>query len=206
MTHLLHIDTSPRGERSFSRRLTQKFMNEWKAAHPEDVVTYRDLGHQQPPAVSEAWIAAAFSSPANYTPDLADAIRLSDELIDELLAADRYVFGVPMYNFSVPANFKAYIDQVVRAGRTFAITDQGYQGLVHNKKALVITAQGGQYRPGTPSEGYNFHEPYIRAIFGLMGITDISFIYADGLAAGDEAREKSLTEAEAAIQSTVSSW
>jgi FMN-dependent NADH-azoreductase len=206
MTHILHIDTSPRGERSFSRRLTQQFIGAWKAAHPEDTVTYRDLGRQQPPAVTEAWIAAAFSSPANYTPELAAAIRLSDQLIDELLAADRYVFGVPMYNFSVPANFKAYIDQIVRAGRTFAVTEQGYQGLVHNKKMLVITAEGGQYRPGTPTADYNFHEPYIRAIFGLMGITDIDFIHADGLAGGDEAREKSLIEAEAAIQSAVSSW
>jgi FMN-dependent NADH-azoreductase len=206
MTHILHIDTSPRGERSFSRRLTQKFIGEWKAAYPGDMVTYRDLGHRQPTAVDEAWIAAAFSSPADYTPEMADAIRFSDELIDELLAADRYVFGVPMYNFSIPANFKAYIDQVVRAGRTFAVTEQGYQGLVHNKKALVIVASGGQYRLGTPTGDYNFHEPYIRTILGFMGITDVSFITADGLAMGDDMRQKSLNEAEAAIQSAVGSW
>ncbi|NJO78803.1 MAG: FMN-dependent NADH-azoreductase [Cyanobacteria bacterium RM1_2_2] len=206
MTHLLHIDTSPRGERSFSRRLTQKFISEWKAAHPADTVTYRDLGHQPPPAVDEAWIAAAYSAPADHTPEQAEAIRLSDHLINELLAADRYVFGVPMYNFSIPANFKAYIDQVVRPGRTFAVTDQGYQGLVHSKKALVITAEGAQYQAGTPTADYNFHEPYIRTILGFMGITDINFIHADGLAMGDEMREKSLNEATAAIQSAIGSW
>lgn len=206
MTHILHIDASPRGERSISRTLTQEWITGWKANHPADTITYRDLGHQPVPLVTEAWIAAAFSAPADHTPELAAAIRISDELIDELLAADRYVLGVPMYNLTIPANFKAYIDQVVRAGRTFAVTDQGYKGLVEGKKALVITAEGGQYRPGMPTESYNFHEPYLRAILGFMGITDINFIHADGLTMGDEIREKSLAEARAAIQSVIDSW
>jgi FMN-dependent NADH-azoreductase len=206
MAHILHVDSSPRGERSISRTLSQEFVDGWKAAYPESPVTYRDLGHDPVPLVTEAWIAAAFSDPAKHTPELTEALRPSDELIDELLAADRYVFGVPMYNFTVPANFKAYIDQIVRAGRTFAVTESGYKGLVEGKKALVITAEGGVYRSGTPAADVNFHEPYLRAILGFMGITDVSFIHGDGLALGDEAREKSLAEARKAIQATIESW
>ena len=206
MSHILHLDASPRGDRSLSRTLSSEFMSAWKDAHPNDTVTYRDLGHQSIPHVTEAWIAAAFSSPADHTPELQTAIRLSDRLIDELLAADRYVMGVPMYNLSVPSVFKAYLDQIVRVGRTFAVDSSGYTGLVKDRKMLVVTAQSGSYRPGTPTEAYNFHEPYLRAIFGLIGITDISFIYADGLAMGDEARERSVAAARAELQSAIATW
>lgn len=206
MAHILHVDSSPRGERSISRTLTQEFVTGWKTAHPETTVTYRDLGHDPVPLVTEAWIAAAFSDPANHTPEQAAAIRPSDQLIDELLSADRYVFGVPMYNFTIPANFKAYIDQIVRVGRTFAVTESGYKGLVEGKKALVITAEGGDYRPGTPAAEVNFHEPYLKTILGFMGITDVTFIHGDRLALGDEAREQSLAEAREAIQAAIQSW
>jgi FMN-dependent NADH-azoreductase len=201
MSHILHLDSSPRTERSFSRTLSHEFVTAWKQTHPDDTVTYRDLGHQVIPAVSEPWIAAAYSSPADHTPELQAAIRLSDELIDELLAADLYVMGIPLYNFSVPGVFKLYLDQIVRAGRTF--NPNGYTGLVENKKIMIITSQGGSYRPGTPGLANNFHEPYLRAIFGFIGITDISFIYADGLEKGDEARAKSLAVARAEIQAAI---
>jgi len=206
MPHILHLDSSPRAERSLSRTLSHEFVTAWKDSHSGDTVTYRDLGHQSIPHVTEPWIAAAFSSPPDHNPELQEAIRFSDELVDELLAADRYVMGVPLYNFSVPSVFKAYLDQIVRPGRTFAVDSSGYTGLVKNKKMLVVTAQGGSYRPGTPMEAYNFHEPYLRAIFGLIGITDILFIYADGLAMGDEAREKSVAAARAEIQSALATW
>jgi FMN-dependent NADH-azoreductase len=206
MSHILHLDSSPRAERSISRTLSHEFVTAWKHAHPDDTVTYRDLGHQSIPHVTEQWVAAAYSAPPDYTPELQAAIRLSDELVDELLAADRYVMGISMYNFSVPSVFKAYLDQIVRVSRTFAVDANGYTGLVTNKKLLVVTAQGGSYRPGTPAAGYNFHEPYLRAIFGLIGVTNVSFIYADGLAMGGEARDKSIAAARAAIQSAISIW
>lgn len=206
MAHILHIDTSPRAERSVSRTLSKEFITAWKAAHPNDTVSYRDLGHHPVPHVDEPMIAAAFTPPTEHSPELVEAIRISNELVDELLAADRYVFGVPMYNFSVPSTFKAYIDQIVRVGRTFAIDSTGYTGLVKGKKLLVVTAQGGSYRPETPTGAYNFHEPYLRAIFGFIGITDITFIYADRLGLGDEARDQSISEAQAAIQAAIASW
>ncbi len=117
MTHILHIDSSPRGERSISRTLTREFISAWKQIHPSDTVTYRDIGRYPVPPIDESWIAASFSPPDQITPELATALNISNELIDELLAAELYVFGIPMYNYSIPANFKAYIDQIVRVRR-----------------------------------------------------------------------------------------
>jgi FMN-dependent NADH-azoreductase len=207
MTHLLHLDSSPRGDRSISRALSKDFITHWQAAHPDDSVTYRDLGHDPVPLVDETWIAAAFSAPDQRTPEQTAAIAISDELVDEFLAADCYVFGIPMYNLSHPACFKAYIDQIVRAGRTFGVEPDGsYKGLVSGKRMLVITARSGSYRPGTAAHAYDLQEPYLRLIFGFIGITDITMIHADQLAAGDEARQQSLAEAQTALQDVVGEW
>lgn len=207
MANILHIDSSPRGDRSISRTLSYEFITSWKDSHPDDTVIYRDLGHNPVPHVDESWIAAAFTPPAARTPELVEAISLSDSLVDELLAADRYVFGVPMYNLSIPSTFKAYIDQIVRAGRTFSVGENGYQGLVDSsKKALIITARGGTFPPGTPAAAYDLQEPYLRTIFGFIGITDITFINADSLNLGDEPRSKSLAAAKDAIAQAVANW
>lgn len=205
MAHILHIDSSPRAERSHSRKLSYEFITAWKSAHPNDTLTYRDLGHHPVPHVDEPWIASAFTPPEARTPELDEAIQLSDALVDEFLAADLYVFSIPMYNFNVPSTFKAYIDQIVRPNRTFAVEEQGFRGLVEGKKMLVITTSGATYRPGTPEADYNFHEPYLRAIFGFIGLIDLTFIYADNMDIGHEAREQSLAEANAAIQEAVAS-
>ncbi len=205
MVNILHIDSSPRGERSHSRELSKEFVSAWKAAHPEDAIAYRDLGHYPVPHVDEAWIAAAFSPPETHTPELTEALRISDELVDEFLAADRYVFGVPMYNFNIPSIFKAYIDQIVRINRTVAIEAEGFKGLVKGKKAVIITARGGDFSATSPFIAYDFQEPYLRTIFGFIGLTDIQFINANSLNAGDT-RTQSLSEARAAIQDAIAQW
>ncbi|MCC5670636.1 FMN-dependent NADH-azoreductase [Nostoc sp. CHAB 5784] len=205
MVNILHIDSSPRGERSHSRELSKEFVSSWKAAHPEDAIAYRDIGRHTIPHVNEAWIASAFSPPETHTPELTEALRISDELIDEFLAADRYVFGVPMYNFNIPSTFKAYIDQIVRINRTVAIEAQGFRGLVEGKKAVIITARGGDFSATSPFVAYDFQEPYLRTIFGFIGITDIQFINANSLNGGD-ARTQSLSEAQAAIQNLITQW
>lgn len=207
MPHLLHLDASPRGDRSVSRSLTKAFTTGWQAVHPHDPVTYRDIGHYPVPFIDEHWIAAAFSDPAQHTPEQAAAIQVSNELIDEFLSADCYIFGVPMYNFSSPAGFKAYLDQIVRVGRTFSVeTDGSYRGLATGKKLLVITARGGSYSPETEAYTYDLQTPYLHLIFGFMGITDITVIHADNLAAGDEARTQSLAQAQALLPSVVARW
>jgi FMN-dependent NADH-azoreductase len=203
MTHILHLDASPRSDRSVSRTLSKEFISEWKTAYPNDTVTYRDLGHYPVPFVSEDWIAAAYSSPEQYTREQATAIQMSNDLIDEFLVADRYVFGIPMHNFSIPANFKAYLDQIVRVGRTFLVDETGYKGLVQNKKMTIITARGGAYAEGTPAHAYDLQTPYLRLIFGFMGITDIEFIHADSINLGDEARSLAIANAQSAIKAAI---
>lgn len=207
MPHILHIDSSPRGDRSFSRKFSGEFISAWKNAHPQDTVTYRDIGHNTIPHIDEVSIAAAFTPPEARTPELAQVIEFSDTLVDEFLAADRYVFGIPMYNFNVPSTFKAYIDQIVRVGRTFAVTKEGgFKGLVEGKKMLIITARGGNFSPGSPAAPYDYQEPYLKAIFGFIGITDITFINVEDLSAGEEAREQSFAKAHENIAQAVASW
>ncbi|BAY76458.1 NAD(P)H dehydrogenase (quinone) [Nostoc linckia NIES-25] len=207
MPNILHIDSSPRSDRSHSRELSKEFITAWKTAHPEDAIAYRDLGRHPVPHVDEPWIAAAFSPPETHTPELAEAIRISDELIDEFLAADRYVFGVPMYNLNIPSTFKAYIDQIVRVNRTFTVDAQGgYKGLVEGKKAVIITARGGDFSATSPFAAYDFQEPYLSAIFGFIGLTDIQFINANSLNEGDATRTQSLAEARTKIQDLIAQW
>jgi FMN-dependent NADH-azoreductase len=202
MAHILHIDSSPRGERSLSRTLTREFISAWKQIHPGDTVNYRDIGRYPVPPIDESWIAASFSPPNQITPELATALNISDELIDELLAAELYVFGIPMYNYSIPANFKAYIDQIVRVKRTFVVTSNDYEGLLRDKKILVITTRGGNYS----ASSLDFQEPYLRAVFELIGITDITFIHAENLSEGAEVRQQSLAAAGEAIQQFIAKF
>ncbi|WP_392531882.1 FMN-dependent NADH-azoreductase [Nostoc sp. C117] len=205
MVNILHIDSSPRGERSHSRELSKEFVSAWRAAHPEDAIAYRDLGHHPVPHVDEAWIAASFSPPETHTPELTEALKISNQLVNEFLAADRYVFGVPMYNFNIPSTFKAYIDQIVRPNRTFAMDAQGLRGLVQGKKAVIITARGSDFSATSPYAPYDFQEPYLRTIFGFIGLTDIQFINANSLNEGD-ARSKSLAQARVEIQNLIDQW
>lgn len=202
MVTLLQVDSSPRSERSISRSLTKQFVQIWQHADPNSHVIYRDVGRYPVPPIDEAWIAAAFTPPDQMNPDLESALKISNELIDELFTADFLVVGIPMYNYSVPANFKAYIDQIVRVGQTFAIDTDGYQGLVNGKRAVVITTRGGSYA-GSPLD---FQEPYLRAVFEFIGITDIAFIHAENLAMGTEERQRAITSAHTAIHQVISNF
>ncbi|PSB25613.1 FMN-dependent NADH-azoreductase [Stenomitos frigidus] len=205
MVHILQIDSSPRGERSHSRRMTREFVERWKQAHPTDTVTYRDVGRHPVPHVDEPWIAAAYTQqPELLTPQLQEAIRISDQLVDEFLAADVYVIGIPMYNFSIPSTFKAYIDQIVRPGRTFALEPENtacpYQPLVLGKKMVIITARGDSgFEPGGRNEKMNHQDPYLRTIFEFMGITAITFIHVEN----DELGGKSLAQSIASARDQV---
>ncbi|MBW4538405.1 MAG: FMN-dependent NADH-azoreductase [Myxacorys chilensis ATA2-1-KO14] len=204
MAHLLHIDASPRGERSHSRRMTREFVEQWKQQHPNDTIAYRDVGRNPIPHVDESWIAAAFSPPDQHTPQLQEAIRLSDQLVDEFLAADIYIIGVPMYNFSVPSGFKAYIDQIVRIGRTVDFEPNNvvnaYKPLVLGKKMFIIEARGDSgFQPGGRYEKMNHHDPYLLTVFGFMGITDITFVHVENDEYGGQKLADSITNARTKI-------
>ncbi|MBT9330665.1 FMN-dependent NADH-azoreductase [Paracidobacterium acidisoli] len=183
MSTLLKIDSSPRGDASVSRQLTAAFADRWLKHHPDARIIERDLYGASPlPLVDVNWIGAAYTPPAARTPEQNQTLAVSETLIQELQAADEYVFGVPMYNFSIPAAFKSWIDQVVRAGRTFSYTSGGsVEGLIKGKKATVIISSGGVYQPDTPLAVMDFVIPYLRTILGFIGITNVEFIAADGL-------------------------
>ncbi|HIK14319.1 MAG TPA: FMN-dependent NADH-azoreductase [Leptolyngbyaceae cyanobacterium M33_DOE_097] len=208
--HLLHIDSSPRSERSHSRRLTKEFVERWVQAHPNTTVTYRDLGHHPVPFIDELWIAAAFTPMEQHTPDMRESIRLSDQLVDEFLAADVYVIGAPMYNFSVSAAFKAYIDQLVRVGRTVAFEPQDaanvFKPLVLGKKMFVVEARGDSgFQPGGRYEKMNFHDPYLTTVFGFIGVTDITFVHVENDEYGGHKLAESIAQARHQIAQLVAS-
>jgi len=206
MSTILVITASPRGERSVSRALTTNFARLWAEQNPDDTILLRDIGHHPVPHVTEPWVVGAFAPPEAQNPESKAAIAVSDQLVDEFLTADRYVFGVPMYNFNVPSTFKAYIDQIVRGGRTYARGPQGFEGLVKDKKALFITSSGGAFPPGTPMAAYNFQEPYLRAIFGFIGLTEIQFVVADSMNESENAAAHSREKAESALKELAVTW
>ena len=194
ITHLLHINASPRGDSSQSRTISNELVEAMKIADPSIAVTDRDLGHQVIPFVTEPFIYAMYTPEENQTAEQKELLKLSDELIAELFAADIYVFGIPMYNFGVPAVFKAWIDYVARANKTF--NPATYEGLLKNKKAIVVSAHGGAgYGPGQERESYNQLVPTLRGILGFMGVTEVEFVSVEGTSGPAEKLEPVLAKA-----------
>jgi FMN-dependent NADH-azoreductase len=182
MPTLLHLDTSPLAS-SVSRELTREFITTWKAAHPAGQVIHRDLASTPPKPIDQALIHAMFTPEEALQPEQKALLAYSDAGIAELEAADEYVVGVAMHNFSIPSVLKLWIDQVIRRGRTFSYGAEGPKGLLLGKKATVLLATGGIYDAGTPYAPYNFVEPYLRAIFGFIGVKDVTFVTAGGMSA-----------------------
>jgi FMN-dependent NADH-azoreductase len=207
MKTLLVINASARVTRSITRQLTTRFADRWRAQNPGAEIITRDVGANPPPAIDEAWIAAAFTPPTASIPAKPDALTLSDTLVDEIFRADAIVLGVPMYNFGMPGQLKAYIDQIVRAGRTFAFTgdeSNPYQPLVPAKPMVIITAAGaGGYEPGGPSAHLNFLEPHLETVFGFLGLTDLSLVRVAFEEAKNDQFQRSIAEAEAAVDELV---
>lgn len=204
MAKLLHIDASPRNHRSHSRAMTKEFVDTWLEAHPADTVAYRDVGHYPPPHVDEAWIAAAFAPPDMCTQQVLETLKSSDDMVDELLAADIWIMGLPMYNFGVPSSFKAYIDQIVRIRRTFDFDPddhaQPYKPLVHGKRIFVVVATGDSgYESGGRYAELNHLESHLRTVFGFIGVTNLTFVYVGNDEFGGEKLANSLLNARAKI-------
>jgi FMN-dependent NADH-azoreductase len=181
MATLLQIDTSPLAS-SISRELTREFVKNWKAAHPAGNVIQRDLAANPPALIDQAHIYAVYTPEEALVPEQRSLLAYSDELIAEIKAADEYVFGVAMHNFSIPAVLKLWIDQVVRKGQTFNYGAGGPVGLLAGKKATVLVATGGDYTAGSPYASMNFIDPYLRTVLGFIGVTDLTFVTAGGTA------------------------
>ncbi|HEX5788073.1 MAG TPA: FMN-dependent NADH-azoreductase [Woeseiaceae bacterium] len=194
MQTLLNVRASLFGAESASSRLADRFVTGWLAAHPGGQVITRDLSPGRiPPLTAERF--RAFGTPAaERTPLQAADVALSDKLIAELEAADVVVIAAPMYNFSVPATLRDYFDHVARAGSTFRYTAAGPEGLLKGKKTYVFITRGGRYSGAADTQ-----RPYLEQFLGFLGLDDIEFVLAEGLAQGDDARQRSLATARASI-------
>jgi FMN-dependent NADH-azoreductase len=190
MPTLLHVDSSPLYGRSVSRQLTGAFVSQWRSSHPDGALIDRDLNATAISPITAAWVGAAYTPEGTRTPQQKELLSLSDTLIAELERADEYVFGVPMHNFGVPSVLKLWVDQIARAGRTFAYADGIAKGLITGKKATFIVATGGSYDAETRMASLNFVEPYLRSVFGFLGVRDVTFLTAGGTAALNRGQDR----------------
>ena len=179
MAKILHIDASSRSASSVTRQLSKELVDALTKGKPESEVKHRDLIKENVPYIHEADLGAIFTPPDSRTAEQKQLLAPIEDNLKSFIAADVYVFGVPMYNFSVPAVFKSFIDLSVIAGKTFAYDNGVPKPLLHNKKAYIVTASGGDYDSG-PMSKMDFLEPYLRTIFGFIGIGDITFIKVQG--------------------------
>lgn len=204
MPTLLRVDSSPMLQASVSRQLTGEFVQRWRALHPDGRVISRDLSQTQLAPVAAPWIAAAYTPEESRSPEQQRILEVSDALIAELEAADEYVIGVPMHNFSIPSTAKLWIDLIARRGKTFAYADGGPKGLLTGKKATFLVASGGKYDAGTALASFNFIEPYLRAVFAFLGVTQTTFITAGGTAALGSGKTDRATFLEPWVEAVVS--
>jgi FMN-dependent NADH-azoreductase len=170
---ILHIDSSISGENSSSRKISAAVVQKLTADHPGAEVVYRDLNADAVPHLKLA--------------DLGD-----HKLVDEFLSADVVVIGAPMYNFTVPTNLKAWMDRIAIAGKTFQYGGNGPSGLAGGRKVIVASTRGGFYGPDSPLASYELQDRYLRTFFGFLGVSDITFIHAEGLGMGPEQRDSAL--------------
>jgi len=199
MKTLLQIRSSIFSNGGQSSRLAERFVARWRASNPGGRVIVRDLAKEPVPHLDAARFGAFLAKPEERTPAQQAVVDYSDALIGELKRADVVVLGLPMYNFGVPSTLKAYFDHVARVGETFKYTEKGPVGLLTGKKVYVFAARGGMYA-GTPNDTQT---PFIRIFLSFLGMSDIEFVYAEGLAISEASKQHSLARAEAVIDALV---
>ena len=217
MTSILHLDASARPglagkdeHGSHSRNLSQRFVSQWRARRPQDPITYRDIGQTPPSIISHDWIASSFTPEARREPWMRDTLAESDRLVDELIAADVLVIGTPLYNFGMPAALKAWIDQIVRPGKTVDIDTSNpadpYTPRLADRprQAIILTARGGVgFGPGGELEALNHLEPALITALGFIGITEVHQIAIEGQEIGGELLANSVALAEDQVDALV---
>ena len=194
MKNILYIQSSPRGSESFSQKVAQSVVSDLGERHPGAKVVVRDLAQNPPPHVGQAFVGGISTGPEQRTTEQTEALVLSDVLIDELLAADVIVLAVPMHNFGLPSTLKAWIDHVVRVGRTVSYSQKGPEGMLKGKRVILVLARGGVYSDG-PARPFDFQEPYLRAILGFIGLTDVEVVRVEGVAMSAIGPEKAMASA-----------
>jgi FMN-dependent NADH-azoreductase len=199
MTSLLFVTSSLFGEASQSRRIARELVEGFRRNDPGVRVVERDLTPEAMPHLTQATLAAVATPAGTRTDAQRAAAAFADALIDEVESADTIVLAVPMYNFTVPSTLKAWLDHIARAGRTFRYTAAGPEGLLKGKKVYVVTGRGGVYSGESPARALDFQEPYLRAMLGFIGLTDVSFVHVEGLNISKEAAESGRARARQAI-------
>ncbi|MDE2402643.1 MAG: NAD(P)H-dependent oxidoreductase [Burkholderiales bacterium] len=197
--NILQINSSSRADASHSSRLATSIVERLRGAQAAAQLTVRDLGRAPLRELDEAALQALFTPAEQRSPEQAARVAIDDALIAEIQAADVVVLGVPMYNFGVPAQLKNWIDAISRAKVTFQYTDKGPEGLLKNKKVYVALTRGGQYR-NTPADS---QVPYLTTVFNFLGMSDVQFVYAEGLAMGADAEQAAFASAQAQIEAAL---
>jgi FMN-dependent NADH-azoreductase len=195
MKTLLQLNTSIFSDGGQSSRLAERFVSAWRESNPDGTVVVRDLAKDPVPHIDAGRFAAFLAKPGERTPEQGRVVEYSDALIEELERADVIVLGLPMYNFGVPSTLKAYFDHVARAGVTFRYTETGPVGLLTGKKVYVFAARGGLYA-GTPRDTQT---QYVRDFLAFLGMDDVEFVYAEGLAVGEASKQEGIGRAHARI-------
>jgi FMN-dependent NADH-azoreductase len=197
MSHLLVINSSAAGAASVSKQLIDETVARLRTADPALVVVERDLGaNPVPHLTADSTAAIRGAEPANDAQRAAKA--LSDSLVAELKAADTLIIGAPMYNFGIPSTLKSWFDHVLRAGVTFKYGEKGPVGLLEGKRAIVVESRGGIYSSG-PTQALDSQEPHLRTMLDFIGISDVTFVRAEKLGYGPEAREQAINDAKAEL-------
>jgi FMN-dependent NADH-azoreductase len=196
MSNILVLNSSVSGEASISRLLVADAVTELSSRDPSAKIVFRDLAADPIPHLLPSTVAGVRAQAAS--PAEQEARALSDKLIAELRAADTIVIGAPMYNFSVPTTLRSWFDHVLRAGETFRYSEAGPEGLLTGKKVIVVESRGGLYSEG-PAQALDFQEPYLRQLLGFIGLTDVTFIRAEKIGYGPEAREQAVADSRAAL-------
>ncbi len=205
---LLEIQASIRQERSVSRTLVSKFIHQWQSVHPEAQYQLRDVGQHPPALITVNWVTANLTPSAAQTEETKALLAESDILIAELFAADRIVIGVPMYNFGIPANLKAYFDNIICVGRTvdYNRDTATFNGLLTGKKALIISSRAGSYAPGTPAGAMDFCAPYLQLILNFLGIQDVEYVEVPYQGMGGEMQQQATEIAIAHLIELAQTW
>lgn len=201
---LLHIDSSILGTNSVSRQMTQSIAAQWVASHPGTAVDHLDLAVNGPSHLSIE--SLGFRLPPS-TVALSEVQKrenaVSEALVTQFLAADVVVIGAPLYNFTIPTQLKSWIDRIAQAGRTFTYTDKGPKGLAGGKTVIVALSRGGMYSSSEGGQAMEHQESYLKVLFGFLGVTDLRFVRAEGLAMGEAAKTQALAAAELEIRALV---
>jgi FMN-dependent NADH-azoreductase len=199
MSKLLHIEASPRGQRSASVTVAQYFIEAYKAKHPNDTVETLDLWHASLPEFDGATIDAKYALMHGqaHTPEQQQAWQAVTKVAEHFKSADKYLFSLPMWNFGIPYKLKQFIDVLVQPGLAFSFSPEtGYKGLVTGKPAVAIYARGGAYGPGTGMEAYDAQSTYLKQVLGFIGFTDIKEIYVEPTMASATSKDEALAAAE----------